>query len=385
MRQAKGQTSILEALGLEDPTGLIKVAPPQTQLKHLAYGEYVPAWLNVFKKRTREVYILDLYAGPGVYLVDGNRTPGSPVIAARALQAAKKSAPWLHVHLRCVEPNGNLRKLLAAELQPYRADVDIAILKGDAQDHAAALERESRGAPTLVLMDPNGIEVPMAMVKLFGNRQYTEVLISFDAHANRRVAGTEDTTPVTAFWGDDTWEHHRRPDYTIDLVEMLEGYRQRVATVAGFRFSTVRRLQFSRLHIDRAIAQGAGSTLGPKIWREAFDAAAKRLGATVVDLAPLTQRAIIDAALGKLRSFAGRSNVTWGGMFQEVAGVCAEEELTQALLQLKEAGHVGWNGRLGRNERPAPKFTFADEIPLLRWDGTERSEPRPRAFAGVPA
>jgi three-Cys-motif partner protein len=384
MRPVKGQTPLFEEFG--DPDGPIKVAPPQTQLKHVAYGEYVPAWLNVFKKRWANVHILDLYAGPGVYLVDGKRSPGSPVIAARALQAVRKSAPWLQGHLRCVEPNGNLSKILAAELEPYRADVDIVILKGAAQDHAAALERESRGAPTLVLMDPNGIEVPMAMIKLFGDREYTEVLISFDAHASRRVAGTEDTRPVDAFWGDETWERYRRGDYTIDLVEMLEGYRNRIHDVAGFRFSTVRRLQFPKLHIDRAIAQGAGSVLGPKIWREAFDAAAKRLGATVVDLAPLTQRAVIDSALVKLRSFAGRANVAWGVMFQETAGVCGEEELTQALLQFKEAGYVDWNGRLGRNERPAPKFTFADEIPVLRWDATERSEPRPRprTFAEVP-
>ena len=372
MRQAKGQSSMFEVLGLEDPSGRVKAAPLQTQVKHEAYRRYVPRWLDVFKNRTDDVYINDLYAGPGVYLVDGQRSPGSPVIAAQALQAVRQSAPRLQVHLRCVEPSPKLRRLLNAELDPYRADVDIAVYRGRAQDHAAAFAEESRGSPTLVLLDPNGIEVPMAMVSLFGGRKYSEVLISFDAHANRRVAGTEDTTPVTQFWGDETWEEYRRDDYTIDLTEMLEGYRQRLHDVAGFRVSTVRRLRFK--HIDRAIAQGCGSTLGPKIWLQAFEAAAARFDAKLVDVAaPLNRRAMIDGALVKLRSFEGRANVTWGTVFQAVAGACdREEDLTQAFLQLKELGLVDWPGRLGRYERPAPKFTFALRSPLPA--GTERSE-----------
>src|SRR5689334_19239876 len=109
MRHAKGQTSLFEALGLEDPSGLIRAAPPQTQVKHEAYRGYVPRWLDVFKNRATDVYVDDLYAGPGVYLVNGNRSPGSPVIAAHALQAVRRSTPWLQGHLRCVEPNSKLR------------------------------------------------------------------------------------------------------------------------------------------------------------------------------------------------------------------------------------------------------------------------------------
>jgi three-Cys-motif partner protein len=382
MRQAKGQTSIFEELGLEDPSGLIKAAPPQTQLKHEAYARYVPRWLDVFKVQGDEVYVLDLYAGPGVYLVDGNRSAGSPVIAARALQAVHRALPRFKGHLRCVEPNRRLRKLLNAELNPYRADVDIVVLAGKAQDHAAHLAAECRGVPTLVLLDPNGIEVPMAMIKRFGGREKTEVLVSFDAHANRRVAGTEDTEPVTAFWGDQSWERYRRDDYTIDLIEILEGYRQRLSTVGGFRISTIRRLRFR--HIDRAIAQACGSTLGPRIWLQAFEGAAARFGATVVDVAPLNRRIVLDAALAGLRRFAGRTNVNWGSIYQDIAGVCdREEDLTQALLQLKELGAVDWSGRLGRYEHPRPKFRFADEIPLIRWDGVERSEARQLALVGA--
>ncbi len=376
MRHAKGQSSLFEAIGLEDPTGLIKAAPPQTLVKHEAYRGYVPRWLDVFKNRSANVYINDLYAGPGVYLVNGTRSPGSPVLAAQALQAVRKSTPWLQGHLRCVEPSPKLRKVLNAELDPFRDDVDIVVASGRAQDHAAAFAAESLGSPTLVLLDPNGIEVPMSMVKLFGGRDHTEVLISFDAHANRRVAGTEDTTPVTDFWGDDTWERYRRDDYTIDLTEMLEGYRQRLRSVGGFRVSTVRRLRFK--HIDRAIAQGCGSTLGPKIWLQAFEAATARFGGTLVDVAAtISRRAMIDGALAKLRSFAGQGSVTWGTIYQEVAGVCdREDELTQAILQLKELGYVTWPGRLGRYERPAPRFRFEGDIPALRWDGLDRSQPR---------
>jgi len=386
MRPVPGQISFDEALGIDDPTGLLQVAPPQTRLKHAMYRKYLAAWLRVMKGQPggHDLYILDLFAGPGAYLAEGVKAAGSPVIAAELAMKLRLTSPSTRVHIRCVERSRVERERLDAELERFRPDIDCTVQKGTAERHAAAFAAESAGHPTLVLLDPDGIGVPMSLISTFGQRDYTEVLVSFDAHAHYRVAGTQGPTAVTAFWGDESWTQYQRQDGTLDLAAMLEGYRLRIQERAGFRYAAIWRIRFPKGHIDRAVAQAAGSTLAPEIMFDVLTKEAQKFDARIQEVAAeLDRRGRINGALRVIRAFAGEVGVSWSRLYARAAGVCpASLDLEQALLYMREIGHVTWCGRLGRYAAPPAKFTFVADLPEDRWDGLERSQDAAAALVG---
>lgn len=354
---------------------------PQTRLKLKAYANYLQEWLRVAASQDSDVFILDLFAGPGLYQVgDGQIASGSPVIACDAAivleqQQQRRGRP-VAVHLRFAERNGRTLGILRDVLAPYHGRLDVKERRASATDVVATFATESKGHPTLVLLDPDGYkDVPFSLVRQFSGRRFTELLISFDVQGYVRAAGLKEARSLSEFCGDDMWRQDRHPDGTIDVDRFLEGYRSRLAQAGLFRRATIRRIVFDKVHANRAIAQACGSELGVKLWKSCFVAAFEdESGVQVLDIVrQVDRRERMDVAIDTLRSLSGSSGVLFGAIRRHLDALDLDEaDVHQILLFLRGSGLVSWSSRLHRSAEPAPRFSFS-ELPLgLRWDGLER-------------
>lgn len=363
---------------------------PQTQIKLAAYQAYLPDWLRILGQTpgVRDLFVLDLFAGPGEYR-DG--VAGSPVIAADAALVVqsdfeRRSNPAV-VHLRLVEKDDQTRALLQAAMTRYDGRLDYQIFDGTADERASELLDESRGAPTLALLDPDGIEVRYELVRRFGHRKRTEVLLSFNVQTLLRCAEIEDGPAVSRFFGDDlSWRRCYGPSGELDADALLELYRRTLARDRLFPYTAVHRIVVNSMHANRAIAQGCGSPKGTEKWLQAFRVAASKFDARLVEVASAVERrSAINRAIDQLRSFAGARDLSYAAIYQHLLGLnLGERDTHQVLLFLRERGIVDWSSRLHRQAVPSPKFSFDRVFPdAVTWDGVERQPELPelRVFA----
>lgn len=341
-------------------------------------------------RKGEDLYLIDAFAGPGTYPDRGDErgwSEGSPLIACHAGVYAQE---WfagrgrpIRVHVRCVEQRRSTARVLENALMPFARRIDYRVIEGTAEEQVAWLLTESEGHPTFVLFDPDGFrQLSMELVRPCA-REFTEVMISFDVQGAVRTAGLRDASRVTTFYGDGMWRLLRDADGTIDVRQFLEGYRVRLGQV--FRYTTVKRLLYTAEHANRALVQGCGSERGVREWTAAFDEAERPEGVEVFDfVAAVDDQAKIDRALAVMRALAGQQ-VNYGRILQTLGALELDEECThQALLFLREAGHVTWSSYLHRKAKPAPRFSFAPDLPAdLKWDGVrrEREGAPPRSAA----
>ena len=355
---------------------------PQTRLKLAAYAAYLPEWLGVMAGNGADIFVIDLFAGPGQYQVgDGRLAAGSPLIACDAAlmleERERARGRRVRVHLRFVERSRRTRSILADALSPYAGRLDYELKAGQASAWAPQFAAEARGHPTLVLMDPDGYkDVPMSLVGLFARRRYTEVLISFDVQGYVRAAGLQEANSLSAFCGDDMWRRDRGPDGSIDVDRFLEGYRQRLAP-GLFPRATIRRIVFSEVHANRAIAQACGSEKGVVLWKSAFAGAFDDGSGQVQVLDIVRQvdrRARIDSALELISALSGSYGVRYGAIRHQIERLDLDEGDThQLLLFLRDRRLASWTSWLSRWAEPPPVFAFGEVPSDLRWDGVERA------------
>lgn len=358
---------------------------PHTQIKLSAYRTYMPEWLKILGQTSgvRDLYVLDLFAGPGEY-ADG--VAGSPLIAADAALVVQGFLSTYRrrqvaIHLRLVEKDAATRLRLSAVMERYSGRLDYEVLEGTAEEHAQQLLAESRGSPTLALLDPDGIEIPFDLVRQFGHRPRTEALLSFDVQALLRCAEIGDGPAVSRFMGDDvSWRLCYSADGSLDADALLELYRTSLERDDLFRYASVQRIVFNQAHANRAIAQGCWSTRGTEKWLEAFRPAAAQFDATLVEVATqLRRRVAINSAIGRLRVFAGAHDLGYAAVYRHLLSLnLGESDTHQVLLFLRERGVVDWSSRLHRDAVPPPRFSFANEFPAtITWDGAARPAEMP--------
>ena len=358
---------------------------PQTKVKLTAYAKYLPEWLGVMSSQDRDLHVLDLFAGPGRYQAGEGRTAaGSPLIACDAAvyvqQREMARGRQVRTHMRFVEHSRKTFSILQEVVAPYASQLDLRVERGRAADWAEEFAVESKGHPTLVLLDPDGYkEVPFSLVQLFAGRKYTEVLISFDVQGYVRAAGLQEAKSLTEFCGDDMWRQDRRADGAIDIDRFLESYRRRLGRKGMFPRATIKRIVFTEAHANRAIAQACGSETGVRLWRSSFVSAYEKSGAQVLDIVrQLDRRQRLDVALTTICELSGSGDVLFGAIRQILDGQDLDEsDVHQLLLYLRDLGHVTWTSRLHRQAKPAPRFTFGPVPEGLRWDGVQRAPERP--------
>jgi three-Cys-motif partner protein len=359
---------------------------PQTRLKLLSLGAYLPVWFAKISNLGTDAYYLDLFAGPGVYQDGIGSAKGSPVIACEAAAAvaamqANRGRTW-RAHLRFVEPHEETRKTLAAELARFDGIVDYRILAQTAETSLTELLEESVGAPTLAFIDPFGYDIDHEMITAFARPGINEVLVSFDAHAIKRNIAAGQTVGITAFSGGDWWKALVR-DGDIDLDAYLHQLCARLR--ARFAYAGVQQFEFLDRHAHRAVAQCCGSIVGRKAWISAVKKSRNVMQITGDFFPEIDRCALVDEILDRLRGLAGQS-VIFRQMVARLEDLAWDQDgVDQGLAFLHENGLVTWVDRTSAEGRPYRLYSFSESWPAaLHWDGATRAV-APRAQTGVAA
>lgn len=260
---------------------------PQTRIKLAAYEAYLPWWIRTLGVQPTggELYILDLFAGPGIYRSSSGPRLGSPIIACRAAETNRQVIERLKgygllVHLRFVEPRRKAFELLraAVEKEADAGEYDAQAFNRTAAEMLPSLLGEVGDRPTLALLDPDGVKpLEFTLIEQLSN-SWAEVLLSFDVTALSRLAG-QDPDAVSRWFGSDGWTQFWRGS-TFAYDDLLRQYQRGLTDL--FPHTSLGRLVFSRS--NRAIAQGARSALATRLWGESFQSAADKHGGLLVNV-----------------------------------------------------------------------------------------------------
>lgn len=224
-----------------------------SEVKLAIVKEYATAYSQILtaqvKPKLRHVYV-DAFAGTGTHLskTTGKMIPGSP------LNALAIQPPFLEHHL--IDLDG-------AKVENLRAVVgdraDVSIHEGDCNEvllktvfPRMRFEDYRRG---LCLLDPYGLTLRWDVVERAGKMKSMEIFLNFPIMDMNRNAlwsdaggvAQEDAARMTSFWGDQSWKkaaYAEQPNLFggVDPIKyggndrVVEAYRERLRTVAGFKF-----------------------------------------------------------------------------------------------------------------------------------------------------
>jgi three-Cys-motif partner protein len=358
---------------------------PQTWLKLLSLGEYLPVWFGKISNRADQAFYLDFFAGPGAYMNGLVTAKGSPVLACEAAVAmvewhAARGRTWTP-HLRFVEPDAETRASLIAALAPFDGVIDCRIIPTTAEAALPALLAESAGTPTLAFFDPFGYDIAFDWVAAFKRPGLNEVLISFDAQGILRNIAAGQVAGVTDFSGGDWWQAHLAGT-DLDLDAYLRDLALHLRRL--FPYAGIQQFEFLSNHAHRAVAQCCGSIVGRNAWLAAVRKSRDRM-TLVDDIFPeLDQQGLLNEILERLRPLAG-----FGATFKQIIGHLDDLDWTpdaanQAIAFLAEGGYVTWSDRTAAKGHPYRLFRFARSWPAgLAWDGVTRAVPERPGRAAV--
>jgi len=146
---------------------------PHTKIKLEIYREYLYSCLSIFKNQRlkhqdrddwcKNVYIVDCFAGQGVYSDEGSVVDGSPLIAvklAKEFQEKFKEKSHKDFSIQCffIEENKKNFNNLKLNLKPYENQVSFHLIYGDFNEKIADILKIIGSWPTLFLIDPCGIK-----------------------------------------------------------------------------------------------------------------------------------------------------------------------------------------------------------------------------------
>lgn len=166
---------------------------PHTTLKHLAYRKYVECWMAKILTKFPTAYIVDAFAGPGVYKLG---QPGSPILAAKSYIQHARRPKFGRLDILCSEQRHDRVERLHVEIDklypPTTLRIDV-LPSGRFEDRLSDLlhrTSEPRQPPVLWIIDPFNIAaVGMENLKrcLAGPRN--EVILTFFVDEMYRLAG----------------------------------------------------------------------------------------------------------------------------------------------------------------------------------------------------
>lgn len=177
----------------------------QSRTKHRIYQAYLVPWSQKLGSQHRRIWVVDGFAGPGVY-VDGS--PGSPLLA---MQRSAEVAASGRFSLQCLfadrnaERRARLRRLAAS----YPAS-SAQLLEGDFWSRAHQIPDIVRSEPCLLFVDPFGLKGIdfETLAQLCARLDRVDVLVNLRTPAASRLeprhsdlitrsVGSTDWTPET--------------------------------------------------------------------------------------------------------------------------------------------------------------------------------------------
>ncbi len=224
---------------------------PWSEVKLDIVRKYAQAYSSILASQTsirRHLYI-DAFAGAGVHIskATGEQVPGSPLIALDV------QPPFAEYHLIDLDDEkvANLEELVGdrPNVKVYGGDCNTILLR-DVFPRA----RYEDYARALCILDPYGLSLNWEVVAAAGTMGTVDIFVNFpimDINRNVLLSKPEtiedaDLQRMNAFWGDETWREAAyqqqgtlfgdpEPVKPGGNVAIIDAYRERLKTVAGFR------------------------------------------------------------------------------------------------------------------------------------------------------
>jgi three-Cys-motif partner protein len=160
-------------------------------IKHTIFSDYVVPWAMKVGTTAPVIYVIDGFAGRGSYTDDetGDRSDGSPVIAALHARRYNARRPGRRMKLICVERDAENYEALAERMSGF---TDVASVRhGSFGEIAPAIAAEIGDAPALVLIDPIGLKAigASACSALTHRKGKTDIFVIVDFIIAYRAAG----------------------------------------------------------------------------------------------------------------------------------------------------------------------------------------------------
>jgi three-Cys-motif partner protein len=244
------------------------------KLALIAY--YIGLYSSIIKNRFPQAYYIDFFAGPGLTRIEetGDLILGSPLLADRGPKADRKFDKLILVE-HDVKRAAALKKLLpSSQVVPH--DINSEGIK-------AVLSSLPQNAPSLVFVDPEGLEIHWKTMEQILNR-WCDVIINFQTSGIQRIVASARNSAkydetLDLFFG--TWEWrdcHIEEELLALYVAQLGKHREVVVPIR------VQGPGIFHYHMIVAVRK----TKGTQQWIDAIDRAkAKIEEATSDDVKPL--------------------------------------------------------------------------------------------------
>ncbi len=173
-------------------------------IKHLVIADYLKPWSTKVGYTTNRIFVVDAFAGAGTYEdpVTGERSDGSPVIAARRAADYRKERPLKSMHVICVEKHADNFRDLEHRMKGFVDDGLVTLHEGPFGKYADEIATRIGPDPALILLDPIGLKSIDAETcrRLLDRSAKTDVFIVIDFSIVHRSAGQllEDGSPNPA-------------------------------------------------------------------------------------------------------------------------------------------------------------------------------------------
>lgn len=188
---------------------------PWTKDKLKILELYLPPYLTATQRAIERVYI-DAFAGPGTNILERTREviDGSPLIA---LSAEGRNQVRGFERLFFIEESYDLYTELKAVVEERDAGHRATVIHGDANvELPRVLRRINRRSPTLVFLDPEGIDPSWETVESLAGWQ-TELLINFPL--GMAINRNPDSGKTEAYFGTPEW----RPLWEAGRISRTSG------------------------------------------------------------------------------------------------------------------------------------------------------------------
>lgn len=128
---------------------------PWQWIKHTVLKDYFVPWAAKLGSIAPEIWVVDAFAGAGVYQgSDGATLPGSPLLAAECAREFNERRPGRKMRVLCIERNRRICESLRRNVEPYGDAVEV--VRGDFVTSVPLIKETIGTSPALILLDPFG-------------------------------------------------------------------------------------------------------------------------------------------------------------------------------------------------------------------------------------
>ncbi|MGE3074836.1 MAG: three-Cys-motif partner protein TcmP [Dehalococcoidia bacterium] len=249
---------------------------PHTAAKHQILRHYLGAWLPKLAW-TREVLMVDGFAGPGEYL---GGEPGSPLVAVSAAKDHTGRLESCEIRFVFIEEDRaryeNLEAVVARIELPSHIHVETVRGTFDAKMTSVLDEIDAAGAklaPALVMVDPFGAKgMPIQTLRRIGAHPKSELLVSLMYEPISRWVGTPEFAPhLDELYGTATWREVGKLETPEERrTFMLDLYVSQLRSVVGMGHPSVFELRDSSNRVEYFLIHATHSLDGLKAIKEAM-------------------------------------------------------------------------------------------------------------------